>query len=242
MVKFFLNHTQLKLIFFALHNAGFLPTFGPCFLNMYGSPREYSELPTRLDELNLGHDEGVAYRGRVLFEIQTVLGESPMEPLGEIKNSEILRVEPFLHRKKYKLHAAFFEATMISEIEKPIEFEISIGNYGNKLDENVPPSSSTTPQCNAVFDGAAYYFLPWGNVKPCMQIVSFWEDISYRLEALNQIKKLASYVESCVGHIKARVEMLGDAFSSVLRVNSPEMSHLAIFMLKMIDMIRQKAL
>ena len=36
---------------------GFLPTFGPCYLNMYGAPREYSELPTNLDELNLGRVE-----------------------------------------------------------------------------------------------------------------------------------------------------------------------------------------
>lgn len=131
-----------------------MPTFGPCFLNMYGSPREYSELPTRLDELNLGRvsmtyfkkmrylsyisnkiclfqGEGVAYRGRVLFEVQTILGELPTEPIADIKSAEIARIEPFLHRKKFKLNAAFLDATMISMIEKPIEFEVSIGNKPN---------------------------------------------------------------------------------------------------------------
>ena len=85
---------------------------------------------------------------------------------------------------------------MISTIDKPIEFEISIGNYGNKLDENVLPSSSTTPPCNPVFDGCAYYFLPWGDDKPCMQIASFWEDISFRLEAMNQIRNLKIFIVS----------------------------------------------
>ena len=33
---------------------GFLPTFGPCWINLYGAPREYSEIPTSLDELNSG--------------------------------------------------------------------------------------------------------------------------------------------------------------------------------------------
>ena len=70
----------------------------------------------------------------------------------------------------------------------------SKGNYGNKLDENVLPSSSTTPQCNPVFDGCAYYFLPWGDIKPCMQITSYWEDISFRLEAINQIKNLKDFI------------------------------------------------
>lgn len=50
-----------------------------------------------------------------------------MEPINDIKYTEILKIEPFLRRNKYKLHAAFLDATMISEIEKPIEFELSIG-------------------------------------------------------------------------------------------------------------------
>ena len=105
-----------------------MPTFGPCFLNLYGGPREYSEFPTQLDELNYGKGEGAAFRGRVLFELKTVLGELPEQSVCDIKHSEILLIDLFLRRKKYKLHAVFLDATMISEIDKPIEFELSIGN------------------------------------------------------------------------------------------------------------------
>jgi hypothetical protein len=37
---------------------GFLPTFGPCFVNFYGSTREYSDLPDEYDELNMGQVSG----------------------------------------------------------------------------------------------------------------------------------------------------------------------------------------
>lgn len=40
---------------------GFLPTFGPCFINVYGSPREFSDFPDKYDYLNKGLvSEGLA--------------------------------------------------------------------------------------------------------------------------------------------------------------------------------------
>ena len=32
-----------------------------------------------------------------------------------------------MRRRKYKLHAAFLNATMITEVDAPVEFEVSIG-------------------------------------------------------------------------------------------------------------------
>ncbi|XP_042350086.1 fer-1-like protein 6 [Plectropomus leopardus] len=47
---------------------GFLPTFGPAWINLYGSNRNYS-IGDDTAELNEGIGEGVSYRGRVYMEL-----------------------------------------------------------------------------------------------------------------------------------------------------------------------------
>lgn len=94
-------------------------------------------------------------------------------------------IQKFMRRRRYKLQTAFLNASMISAIDTPIEFEVSIGNYGNQLDDNTPTCVSTSQPTNAVFDGCFYYYLPWNDRKPCISVDCHWEDIGFRLEALN---------------------------------------------------------
>ncbi|XP_052821675.1 myoferlin isoform X1 [Octopus bimaculoides] len=202
---------------------GFLPTFGPCFVNFYGSTREYSDLPDEFDDLNIGKGEGVAYRGRALLELKTVLGELPELALTDIPNDDLLKVQKFMRRRNYKLHAAFLNATMVSCIDAPIEFEVSIGNYGNKLDVSVDPCASTTQPTNAVFDGCYYHFLPWASTKPCTVVDSAWEDISFRLESLNLFLRIIDLLESNLERIR---------ISMRTKLPLPELAQLVISLLK----------
>ena len=71
--------------------------------------------------------EGVAYRGRALVEMNTILGQLPEQNVVDIENDDVQRVQKFMRRRKYKLHAAFLNATMVSAIDAPVEFELSIG-------------------------------------------------------------------------------------------------------------------
>ncbi|XDA79806.1 hypothetical protein R6Z07F_009497 [Ovis aries] len=162
---------------------GFLPTFGPAWINLYGSPRNHS-LMDDYQELNEGFGEGVSFRGRILVEIAVeILSGGAQESkfskaLKELKlspkdkdaksskgaskdkgdkaddgkaqqasdktNSTEAEVEPFdvppeivpEKHEEFLLFGAFFEATMIDRRigDKPISFEVSIGNFGNLID------------------------------------------------------------------------------------------------------------
>lgn len=74
---------------------GFPPTFGPTFIHMYGSTRDYSILDKHAT-LNTGLGEGVSYRARVLVAIRTEITENtefmnsgvdvePTYPITEVK-------------------------------------------------------------------------------------------------------------------------------------------------------------
>lgn len=186
---------------------GFIPTFGPCYLNLYGSPREYTGFPDPYDELNTGKGEGVAYRGRILVELCTLLEEIPPEKrLHSISNDDLLVVEKYQRRRKYCLSAVFHSATMLQDVGEAIQFEVSIGNYGNKFDSTCKPLASTTQYSRAIFDGNYYYYLPWAHTKPVVTLTSYWEDISHRLDAVNTLLVMAERLQSNIKALKSGIQ------------------------------------
>uniref|UniRef100_A0A672RA76 Dysferlin-like n=1 Tax=Sinocyclocheilus grahami TaxID=75366 RepID=A0A672RA76_SINGR len=177
-----------RLCFVALDdNIGFLPTFGPCYVNMYGSPREFTAFSDPHEVLNFGKGEGVAYRGRLLLEVITKLSDQVEQKTEDIHPDDLLVVEKFMRKRKFSLFAAFYSATLLQDVDDAVQFEVSIGNYGNKFDNTCLPLASTTQFSRAVFDGCHYYYLPWGNVEPVVVLSSEWEDVGPRIEALNML-------------------------------------------------------
>ncbi|XP_058637227.1 dysferlin isoform X7 [Onychostoma macrolepis] len=177
-------------------NIGFLPSFGPCYVNMYGSPREFTAFSDPHEALNFGKGEGVAYRGRLLLEVITKLSDQAEQKTDDIHPDDLLVVEKFMRKRKFSLFAAFYSATLLHDVDDAVQFEVSIGNYGNKFDNTCLPLASTTQFSRAVFDGCHYYYLPWGNVKPVVVLSSEWEDVSPRIEALNMLLSIVDRLES----------------------------------------------
>ncbi|TMS04767.1 Myoferlin [Larimichthys crocea] len=186
-------------------SGGEIEAFGPCYVNLYGSPREFTGLPDPYDELNFGKGEGVAYRGRVLVELSTQLDGKVDINVDNISNDDILVAQKYQRRRKYSLCAVFHSACMLQEPGEPIQFEVSIGNYGNKLDSTCKPLSSTTQYSFAVFDGNHYYYLPWADTKPVVILTSYWEDISHRLDSVNILLFIAERLESHLTSLKTAI-------------------------------------
>uniref|UniRef100_A0A8C9XMX1 Otoferlin n=1 Tax=Sander lucioperca TaxID=283035 RepID=A0A8C9XMX1_SANLU len=140
---------------------GFLPTLGPAWVNMYGSTRTYT-LMDEYQELNEGLGEGVSFRARLLIN----LGVEILDPSSpDITSSTDVQLEgvsniaeslPTLSHtclsisqtatgkvEEFFLFGSFLEATMIDRKigDKPINFEVTIGYYGNEIDGAARPNT-----------------------------------------------------------------------------------------------------
>ncbi|XP_064412394.1 otoferlin isoform X4 [Latimeria chalumnae] len=125
---------------------GFLPTLGPAWVNMYGSTRNYTLMDEHQD-LNEGLGEGVSFRARLLISLAVeILDTSSTEIMSstEVQVEQVPQVSENCTGKieEFFLFGAFLEATMIDRKigDKPINFEVTIGNYGNQIDGTSKPS------------------------------------------------------------------------------------------------------
>ena len=68
-------------------NAGILPTYGPSWINLYGSARQFKVVGGD-EELNEGIGDTPAFRGRLLISIETTIEE------GELAGQSTVHREP----------------------------------------------------------------------------------------------------------------------------------------------------
>nr|XP_012219691.1 PREDICTED: otoferlin-like isoform X3 [Linepithema humile] len=213
---------------------GFLPTFGPAFIHLYGSIRDYSLIDEH-STLNSGLGEGISYRARLLIAIRTEItdnvemapSEVEVEPTVPINETAYARNEEFF------LFATIMDATMIDKKlgDKPMYFEISIGNAGNALDGHNESSKmydasrggmsgeeedlqeilagswqSTTPSSKPMTHDKIYYFLPYWDDKPSLHVRSIWPDYRRRMYNSNIIGKIVDKLEEGLSEVQLHLE------------------------------------
>ncbi|CAH1775865.1 unnamed protein product, partial [Owenia fusiformis] len=215
---------------------GFLPTFGPSWINLYGSIRDYSMLREH-SHLNNGLGEGVSYRGRLLVSLKTELSDE------ESASSTQVEVEPALpipenaagRPEEYFLFTTILEATMIDKKvgEKPIHFELSIGNYGNTKDgqnvtivetqeseddestslvesaaqstPEIPMWHSTSEPLKPITRDKFYYTVPYNAEKPCLYVKCWFEDHRRRMYNCNVLKRICDKLEDGMADVNEMI-------------------------------------
>lgn len=93
--------------------------------------------------------------------------------------------------------------------DKPVYFELSIGNAGNSIDghnesqcstmdddgelETVDTTAfnSTTNSCKPISHDKLLYYLPYWDYKPCMNVRCYFPDLRRRMYNSNMISKLS---------------------------------------------------
>uniref|UniRef100_A0A8C4LYA0 Otoferlin n=1 Tax=Equus asinus asinus TaxID=83772 RepID=A0A8C4LYA0_EQUAS len=132
---------------------GFLPTLGPAWVNMYGSTRNYTLLDEHQD-LNEGLGEGVSFRARLMLGLAVEILDTSNPELTSSTEVQVEQTTPVSEvrpgglccppeplsctgkMEEFFLFGAFLEASMIDRKngDKPVTFEVTIGNYGNEVD------------------------------------------------------------------------------------------------------------
>ncbi|GAB1284876.1 Fer-1-like protein 5 [Apodemus speciosus] len=131
--------------------SGFLPCFGPSFLTLRGGRkppfRTTEEGTCILDAVK----DGLAYRGRIFVEIVTKI-KSQQDSVIKDLSQEVTQVEMQQYRQKYGLCVIFLSCTMMPKFKDLIQFEVSMGHYGNQMDPNYKPLVSTTQHSPVIYD------------------------------------------------------------------------------------------
>ncbi|XP_065062327.1 otoferlin-like isoform X2 [Rhopilema esculentum] len=204
---------------------GFMPTFGPCWVNLYGSTRDFS-LFDEHNSLNEGLGEGVAYRGHLLVAVQAEMGESASD--ASIKQVEVDGTAPISDtaagkEDNFQLFACIYEANMIERKagEKNVQFEMTIGNFGNTIDgqfirDDLKDEAdgdderfvhSLTPSFKPTSTDRQYYYIPFEDTKPCMHLKFPFQDHRRRLYLSNMLYKIYERLKDGVDDVHERVKM-----------------------------------
>ncbi|CAF1244784.1 unnamed protein product [Rotaria sordida] len=194
--------------------AGFLPIFGPTWVFLYGSPREYT-INKDQDDLGERIGEGICYKGRLLMEIEChpISGEHTSN-MNVQKESGIQfpDVHIFPMKRTFILFGGIFDVTMIDKAfgNTAICFELSMGSSGylnpQQLTTHQSVSSVTRPYPRSPIDNNAQHFrLPIDLQKPILFTKYIFHDYRYRMNLSNRLKHASEHMLKLIREFESNV-------------------------------------
>ncbi|PIC55735.1 hypothetical protein B9Z55_000886 [Caenorhabditis nigoni] len=183
---------------------GFLPTFGPAYLNVFDCERV-----TRFSlfsKKNRGaQQDGSRFIGRLFLAIDCVeyMGESAAQRM-HLDHSPIMEAEAIT--RSVEFYNAFCSMSALNMINPqfasdPICILMSIGPYGSISSETKTCSSSTLP-AEPNWDGCKYFAMPWGNLRPVAEVNGAFESIEYRIEMSNVLMKMTNMLDKMIWEVR----------------------------------------
>ncbi|CAF3824596.1 unnamed protein product [Rotaria sordida] len=196
---------------------GFLPTLGPTWIFLYGSPREYT-ISKDKDGLSEGMGEAVCYKGRILMAIESHPVTTENTPNMNIqKETDIKFPEAhiFPMKRSFLLFGCIYDVSMINKSfgNGTISFELSIGPSGylnpQKLVTAIhnPVSSLTRAYQHVSIDNNKDYFrLPIDLQKPILFTKYIFHDYIYRMTLSNRLKNASAYLYEQICEFELKID------------------------------------
>ena len=162
----------------------------------------------KLSNSDESYSDGSSFCGRLLLEINTLPQKLEKPKVAELSQSDLVAVQKHRNRSRNTLYCSFFSASNIDPEYKSdnVSFEVTIGQYGNSsYDSNQTHRASTanrTPAVMPYYDGRNCYGMPWGNYKPCCEVLCNWEDCADRMYAVNFLVNVSSKLKEKANEVR----------------------------------------
>ncbi|KAF8366913.1 fer-1 [Pristionchus pacificus] len=185
---------------------GFLPTFGPSFINFYG-PQRVPRLKRRREKHPEKDFDEHMYYCRLLVSVDCFDTPSDDSTVAEISVDAHKFATPFEKYFKYVMCGSFFICSNIdpSFSTSSLMFLVSIGNYGSSDMHGINERSSTLATM-PYYDGTKCFTIPWGNYKPLVYIPCGFDRSAFRIERINAIMKVVTLLDHYIDEARVNAD------------------------------------
>ncbi|CAQ35045.1 C2 domain-containing protein [Caenorhabditis elegans] len=196
---------------------GYLPTFGPAFLNVFDCER-VTRFSIFSRKMRGSQQDGSRFVGRLFIAIDCVeYMEKANAQIMHLDHSPIMEAESICKNLEwYNCFCSMSGLNMINPqfASDPVCIMMSIGSFGSTSNEFRSCNSSTLP-AEPNWDGCKYFTMPWGNLRPVAEVNAPWEVIEHRIEMSNVLMKMTNMLDTMIWEVRRIGNKAIDHVSSV---------------------------